>query len=575
MINKFLDARMRFYLLFSFQPSNYYCIAMIRNFVFFATVFVLFNSCYFSRMKADLIVINASVYTVDQEFSKAESFAVKDGKFVAVGTTKEILHKYSSDQVWDCSGKTIYPGFIDAHCHFYGYGMDMLQYVILDGLNDQESIYKKLTEHQKQNNAGWILGRGWDQNLWTEKVFPDNKVLDKIFPDVPVYLVRVDGHAAWCNSKALKLAGIKANTKVDGGEIITKNGEPTGILIDNAMQLVFNLIPAPTTEMKTKALLGAQKNCFAVGLTSVTDCGLPKETILLIDSLQKKGDLLMQINAMMDPSNENMDYFLKKGPYQTDRLQVRSIKLYADGALGSRGAFLLSDYSDQPGNKGILINHESHFDSICKKAYNAGYQVATHCIGDGANRFVLNIYGKYLKGKNDKRWRIEHAQVVNSADFDLFGEYSVIPSIQATHATSDMLWADERLGAERIKGAYAYKQLLLQNGWIPNGTDFPIEDISPLKTFYASVVRKNLNGEPTGGFQMENALTKEEALKSITIWAAKAGFMETKTGSLEVGKNADYVIIDTDLLTCADNEILRARVLKTVLGGVAVFDSGK
>jgi predicted amidohydrolase YtcJ len=526
-------------------------------------------------MKADLIVINASVYTVDQEFSKAESFAVKDGKFIAVGTTKEILHKYSSDQVWDCSGKTIYPGFIDAHCHFYGYGMDILQYVILDGLNDQESIYKKLTEHQKQNNAGWILGRGWDQNLWTEKAFPDNKKLNEMFPDIPVYLVRVDGHAAWCNSKALKLAGIKANTKIYGGEIITKNGEPTGILIDNAMQLVFNLIPAPTTEMKTKALLGAQKNCFAVGLTSVTDCGLPKETILLIDSLQKKGDLLMQINAMMDPSKENMDYFLKKGPYQTDRLQVRSIKLYADGALGSRGAFLLSDYSDRLGNKGILINPESYFDSICKKAYDAGYQVATHCIGDGANRFMLNIYGKYLKGKNDKRWRIEHAQVVNSADFDLFGENSVIPSIQATHATSDMLWADERLGAERIKGAYAYKQLLLQNGWIPNGTDFPIEDISPLKTFYASVVRKNLNGEPTGGFQMENALTKEEALKSITIWAAKVGFMETKIGSIEVGKNADYVIIDTDLLTCADNEILRAQVLKTVLGGVAVFDSGK
>lgn len=548
---------------------------MIRNLVFLASVFIIFNSCYFSRMKADLIVINASVYTVDQKFSKAESFAVKDGKFIAVGTTKEILHKYSSDQVWDCSGKTIYPGFIDAHCHFYGYGMDILQYVILDGLPDQESIYKKLTEHQKQNNAGWILGRGWDQNLWTEKAFPDNKKLNEMFPDIPVYLVRVDGHAAWCNSKALKLAGIKANTKVDGGEIITKDGEPTGILIDNAMQLVFDLIPEPTTEMKIKALLEAQKNCFAVGLTSVTDCGLPKETILLIDSLQKKGNLLMQINAMMDPSKENMDYFLKKGPYQTDRLQVLSIKLYADGALGSRGAFLLSDYSDQPGNKGILINPESYFDSICKKAYDAGYQVATHCIGDGANRFMLNIYGKYLKGKNDKRWRIEHAQVVNSADFDLFGEYSVIPSIQATHATSDMLWADERLGAERIKGAYAYKQLLLQNGWIPNGTDFPIEDISPLKTFYASVVRKNLNGEPTGGFQMENALTKEEALKSITIWAAKAGFLEAKIGSIEVGKNADYVIIDTDLMTCSDNEILRARILKTVLGGVAVFDSGK
>lgn len=548
---------------------------MSRKLLFLSAVLFSLNSCNSSKMKVDFIVSNASVYTVDQSFSRAESFAVKDGKFVAVGTSREMLSKYTSEKILDYGGKTVCPGFIDAHCHFYGYGMDLMQYATLDGLTDQESIYSNLKEHQKKNGGSWVLGRGWDQNLWPEKVFPDNKRLNEIFPDVPVYLVRVDGHAAWCNSKALKLAGIKANTKVDGGEIITKNGEPTGILIDNAMQLVFNLIPAPTTEMKTKALLEAQKNCFAVGLTSVTDCGLPKETILLIDSLQKKGDLLMQINAMMDPSKENMDYFLKKGPYQTDRLQVRSIKLYADGALGSRGAFLLSDYSDRPGDKGILINPELYFDSICKKAYDAGYQVATHCIGDGANRFMLNIYGKYLKGKNDKRWRIEHAQVVNSADFDLFGEYSVIPSIQATHATSDMLWADERLGAERIKGAYAYKQLLLQNGWVPNGTDFPIEDISPLKTFYASVVRKNLNGEPTGGFQMENALTKEEALKSITIWAAKAGFLEAKIGSIEVGKNADYVIIDTDLLTCADNEILRAQVLKTVLGGVAVFDSGK
>jgi len=234
---------------------------------------------------------------------------------------------------------------------------------------------------------------------------------------------------------------------------------------------------------------------------------------------------------------------------------------------------LLADYSDQPGNKGILMNSESYFDDICSKAYAAGYQVATHCIGDGANRFILNIYGKYLKGKNDKRWRIEHAQVVNSADFDLFGKYSVIPSVQATHATSDMLWADERLGSERIKGAYAYKQLLNQNGWIPNGTDFPIEDISPIKTFYAAVVRKNLEGKPDGGFQMENALSKEEALRSITIWAAKAGFQESKIGSIEIGKAADFVVLDTDIMQCDEKSILKTKVLKTVTGGVTVFDS--
>lgn len=548
---------------------------MRRNLLFLTAVLFSLNSCHSLKMKVDLIVTDASVYTVDSLFSVAESFAVKDGKFIAIGTSKDILEKYSSDKVWNCEGKTIYPGFIDAHCHFYGYGMDLMQYASLDGLADPENIYKKLKEHHQQHGGDWVLGRGWDQNLWTEKSFPDNKQLNEIFPDVPVYLVRVDGHAAWCNAKALELAGIGAETKVEGGEVMIKNGQPSGVLIDNAMQLVFSHIPSPSSVLKTKALLEAQKNCFAVGLTSVTDCGLPKSTILLVDSLQKKGDLLMRINAMMDPSEENMNYFLKNGPYQTDRLQVRSIKLYADGALGSRGAYLLSDYSDQAGNRGLLVNSEVYFDDICQKAYDAGFQVATHCIGDGANRFILNIYGKYLKGKNDKRWRIEHAQVVNSADFDLFGKYSVIPSVQATHATSDMFWADERLGAERIKGAYAYKQLLAQNEWIPNGTDFPIEDIRPVKTFYAAVVRKNLEGQPDGGFQMENALTREEALKSITLWAAKAGFQESKIGSIQGGKNADFVVLDNDLMTCTDATILKTQVLKTVLGGVTVFDSGR
>lgn len=544
---------------------------MNRNLILLLITLCSLNSCNSPKMKVDLIVSNATVYTIDNSFSVAESFAVKDGRFVAVGSGKEIESKYTSDQVLDLKGKIIYPGFNDAHCHFYGYGMDLMQYADLGGLSTTESIYQKLQEKKAQLGEGWILGRGWDQNLWPEKSFPDNKQLNELFPETPVYLVRIDGHAAWCNDKALKLAGIDAKTRIEGGDVLLKNGQPTGVLIDNAMQLVFNLIPTPTDELKTKALLEAEKNCFSVGLTSVTDCGLPKETILLIDSLQKKGKLQMQMNVMMDPSKKNMDYFLKKGPYRTDRLQVRSIKLYADGALGSRGAYLLDDYSDQPGTRGLLMNPESYFNDICQKAYDAGFQVAVHCIGDGANRFILNIYGKYLKDKNDRRWRIEHAQVVHSDDVALFGKYSVIPSVQATHATSDMLWADERLGNDRIKTAYAYQQLLAQNGWIPNGTDFPIEDISPIKTFYASVCRKNLEGVPAGGFQMENALTREHALRSITIWAAKAGFEENEKGSIEPGKLADFVVLDTDLMTCQDSDILKAKVSETVLRGKVVF----
>lgn len=533
-------------------------------------IFVL--SCNSPKMNVDLLVTNALVYTVNDSFALAESFAVKDGQFVAVGSNEEIASKYRADQTMDCEGKPVYPGFIDAHSHFYGYGMNLMQYADLAGLVDQESIYKKLQDHRLKAGGEWLLGRGWDQNLWPGKEFPDNRRLNELFPNLPVYLVRIDGHAAWCNTKAMEMAGITASSQIDGGEVLLKNGQPTGVLIDNAKELVSKWIPEPGVALKTKALLAAQQNCFEVGLTSVTDCGLAKEIILLMDSLQKKGELNMRINAMMDPSDENMEHFLKNGPYRTGSLQVNTIKLYADGALGSRGAYLLEDYADDPGNRGLLMNRPDHFESICRKAYDAGFQVATHGIGDGANRFMLEVYGKILKGKNDRRWRIEHAQVVAPEDLFLFGKYSVIPSVQASHATSDMFWADERLGAERLKSAYALKQLLAQNGWLPNGTDFPIESINPVLTFFASVCRKNTHGLPADGFQMENALNREQALRSITVWAAKAGFEELKKGSIEAGKSADFVVLDTDLMNCCDEEILHAKLIKTVLGGEVVYE---
>ena len=542
-----------------------------------ARLLLIFTTIYYScnspKMKVNLIVTNAKIYTVDDSFVVAESFAIRNGKFVAVGTTKDITSKYVADQTIDCKGNLVYPGFNDAHCHFFGYGMGLMQYADLSGTQNQEDIYKIIESHLSKSGGSWLLGRGWDQNLWPEKEFPNNQRLTELFPDVPVYLVRVDGHAAWCNAKALALAGITTTTKIDGGEVLLKNGKPTGVLIDNAKDIVANIIPAPDLKLKIKALLSAQKNCLAVGLTSVTDCGLPENIILLMDSLQKQGLLKMRINAMMEPEKANMEGFLKKGPYLTERLQVNTIKLYADGALGSRGAFMLNDYSDDPGNRGLLMNNAQYYETICKQAYDAGFQVATHCIGDGANRFILEIYGNILKGKNDRRWRIEHVQVVNKDDFPLFAKYSVVPSIQATHATSDMFWADERLGTERLKGAYAYQQLLSQNGWLPNGTDFPIEAINPVLTFYASVFRKNTSGLPSDGFQIENALTREQALRSMTIWAAKASFEESGKGSIEIGKKADFVVLDTDLLTCNEEAILKSKVLKTVLGGEVVYDS--
>ena len=331
------------------------------------------------------------------------------------------------------------------------------------------------------------------------------------------------------------------------------------------------VIPPLTQQEQAEALLMAQENCLAAGLTMVVDAGLDRQVIELIDSLQLKSEIKLRVDAMLNPDEENLQFYLPKGVYQTDKLRVGSIKLYADGALGSRGACLLEPYSDAPGKTGFMIQEPDYYNSICERAYQYGYQVNTHAIGDSGVRFILQAYATVLKGKNDRRWRIEHAQVVHPDDFSMFGSYSVIPSIQATHATSDMKWAAERLGSERMKGAYAFRKLLMENGWLPNGTDFPIEDIPPIYTFYASVVRKDHDGFPEGGFQMENALTREEALRSMTIWAAMGSFREKETGSLETGKWADLVVLDRDVMKCPETEILKAQVLKTFIAGREVW----
>ena len=546
----------------------------VRILMALSIILNLMNSCT-PKNSADLIVTNGTIYLVDEGFSKTESFAVVDGKIAATGTTEEILKKYSSENIVDVNGKFVYPGFNDAHCHFNGYANNLAQYADLRGTNSPDEIYERLKLHHEKFGGDWILGRSWDQNDWEIKEFPDKTELDKLFPETPVYLVRVDGHAGWCNSKALEMAGITAKTKVQSGEVVLKNGQPTGILVDNAMGLVSKLIPEITSDQQQKALLEAQAKCFAAGLTSVTDCGLNKNTILLMQEMQNRGELKMRVNAMLNPTEENFEYFVKKGPQKSDRLLVNTIKLYADGALGSRGALLLEDYSDDPGNRGLQIETQEYYDKICQLAFENNFTVATHAIGDSANRLVLNTYGKFLKGKNDRRWRIEHAQIINQVDFEKFAEFSIVPSIQATHCTSDMWWAENRVGEERIKGAYAYQTLLGQNGWLPNGTDFPVENIEPLFTFFASVFRTDHNSLPEGGWQKEDGLTREQTLRSMTIWAAKASFEENDKGSLEPGKYADFVILDIDLMTATSQQVLGAKIESTWIGGEMVFDANE
>ncbi len=545
---------------------------MMKNSILLMIPILLF-SCTSSKQEVDLLVKNATVYTVNNSFSKAEAFVVSNGKIVAVASVIELEKKYNPKNVFDAQGKTIVPGLIDAHAHLYGLGLS-LQQVNLVGTKSVEEVLDKLVAFQKKNKLDFLTGRGWDQNDWEVKEFPDKSLLDELFPNTPVALTRIDGHALWVNSKALELAGITKNTIVNGGEIIFNNGEPTGILIDNAMTLVYQQIPKPDTNQKIKALLDAQKICLQNGLTTVVDAGLDDEVIMLIDSLQQTGSLKLRVYAMLSYNAYNLAKYLPAGIKKTERLNVRSVKIYADGALGSRGAALLKPYSDMPHHTGLMMLTKKQFKAIAVRLRDAGFQMNTHAIGDSANRMVLQVYEEVLSGTKNARWRVEHAQVVAPEDFDYFSMNS-IPSVQPTHATSDMYWAEDRLGKERIKGAYAYKKLLKQAGMVALGTDFPIEKVNPLFTFYAAIARKDLNNYPVEGYRKEEALSRQETLQGMTIWAAYANFEEKEKGSIEAGKWADFTVLDKDIMTIPETEIPNVKVLATFINGEPVFKQNK
>ncbi len=542
----------------------------IRSLFASAAIALFLTSCGGPK-KVDTLVVNGVIYTVDSSFSSVQAMAIKDGIIVATGTDAEILAAYTAPEKIDAKGQAVYPGFIDAHAHFVGYGKSLFQVDLFGATSWEEAVERVKVFAVAHPELAWIEGRGWDQNKWPGKKYPTNALLNSLFPNTPVVLQRVDGHAAIANQKAFDMAGVKPGQTIVGGEVETKNGVLTGVLIDNAKGLVYNSIPAVNKQTYTQWLQAAQKNCFAQGLTTVTDCGLDISDINFIDTLQREGKIDMRLFAMLSDNPENLTAYLKRGPYKTDKLFVNGFKVYADGALGSRGACLLHNYEDRKDWTGFLLANISHYDSLASVLAATNFQMCTHAIGDSANRQILNIYNKYLQKGNDKRWRIEHAQVVNTSDFNLFGAATVVPSVQPTHATSDMYWAAERLGNERMKGAYAYKQLMDQNGWIPLGTDFPVEDISPFKTFLAAVGRVDAKGFPEGGFQMENGLTREQTIKGMTIWAAKASFLEKEVGSLEAGKKADFIILAQDLMQVPVNKILDTKVVATYSGGKKVF----
>jgi len=533
-------------------------------------------SCQPQREAVDLLVTNATVYTVDSTFSKAQAFAVRDGHFVAVGSTADLEGRYQATRTVDARGQFIYPGFYDAHCHFYRYALG-LRSANLVGASSWAETVGRLTQHrQQQPAAAWLTGRGWDQNDWPGHRFPTKDTLDALFPNVPVLITRVDGHAALVNQKALDLAGVTARTPISGGVIgRDAQGRLTGLLVDNAVKLVAAKIPEPSPAEADAALLQGQQNCLTVGLTSLADAGLNKEDIDRMDALQKAGKLHLRLYAMLNPTPENKAYYLPKGPFFSDNLTISSFKVYADGALGSRGASLLAPYSDRPEEKGFLLQHPEYYRALAKELAATKFQMNTHAIGDSSNRLLLDIYGAALQGQPDRRWRIEHAQVVSAADIPKFGKYHIVPSVQPTHATSDMYWAGERLGAQRLATAYAYQDLLKQYGQLALGSDFPVEDINPLYGFHAAVARQDAKNYPAAGFQMANAISRPDALRGMTTWAAHAAFEEKRKGQIKPGMLADFVVLKTDLLTAPKEQLRTAPVQQTWIAGKQVFSINK
>ena len=536
-------------------------------------VLLVFFGC--KKQEVDLIVLNAEIITMDDDHPMAQAFAADHGKIIFVGTSAQVLDKFQSEHVIDAQNNTIMPGIIDAHAHFYQLGLG-LQEVDLRGTTSKEDVIKRITEFIPYQTSRFVVARGWDQNDWSDKSYPTKEDLDAVFPKVPVALQRVDGHALWVNSKALSMAGIDKAGAVPGGMIMgDAQGTPNGILVDAPCDRVLELVPEPTTEISAQALKLAQDLCFSMGLTGVHDAGLRRPIIELIDSLQQKDELRIKLDAMVSNIEPDVSYYLTQGPSVKHRLRVGSIKVYADGALGSRGAALRAPYSDDPEHFGAIITPMDELAALADRALLSGFQVNTHAIGDSANVSVLSVYQEALATpimaqKENVRWRIEHAQVVPPDYFEAFSK-NIIPSVQPTHATSDMYWVEDRLGQGRMKGAYAYKSLLNQAGILALGTDFPVEYVNPMLTLSSAVYRRDTLGYPEAGFYLDEAITREQALKGMTLWAAYANFSEDIRGSLSPGKDADFIFLDRNPLTCPEGELSQIKVLQTFIDGQQVY----
>lgn len=529
---------------------------------------------------ADLIVTGGHIYTVDDSRPAAQAFAVRNGVFTFVGSESEAMSlKGANTRVIDLHGATVLPGLADAHGHLSGLGEFLRDADLVGSLSYEEAIQRTVKHAGTVAKGEWVFGRGWDQNRWASKQFPTSEALTRAFPDNPAMLERVDGHALLVNARAMQAAGITAATKdPTGGRIVRDaSGNPTGVFIDNAQGLIRRAIPNETPAQLEKLLTAAIAECNRWGLVAVHDPGESRKVIDVMESMARKNAFNLRGYLLISDDSADIAHYYSIGPRSElygGHLWVRAIKLYADGALGSRGAAMLSPYSDDPGNSGLLVSTEAHLQAVATSALQHGFQVATHAIGDRGNRNVLDAYEGALKAvpTADHRFRVEHAQILDPADIPRFAQLGVIPSMQASHQTSDMRWAEDRVGSSRIRGAYAWRSLLNTGVIIPNGTDFPVEHVNPLITFHSAVTRADSTGWPDGGWYPEQKMTRQEALKSMTIWAAYAGFQEHVMGSITPGKYADFTVLDQDIMTVPTSDILKTHVVATYIGGKSVYE---
>lgn len=532
---------------------------------------------------ADLILVNTKIYTVDDSHPFAQAMAVRGGRVAFVGSTREaLLLRGPSSQVIDLAGRTVIPGMVDAHAHLFGLG-EFLRNIDLTDTRSFDAIVSRVAARVKDVPSGrWVLGRGWDQNKWGDTRFPTHDALSRVSPNNPVVLTRIDGHAVLANAAAMKAAGVTAATPDPAGGRIerTAAGEPTGVFVDNAMSLIQRIVPPLSHDDMRSATLAAIAEANRWGLVGLHDPGEPREVLDVFEELAKEGKFNLRVYAMISDDSAAIEHYFRRGPQSElydDHLWIRSIKLYADGALGSRGAALLDPYADDPKNAGLLRSTPEHMRDVAIRALQHGFQVATHAIGDRGNRVALDAYQAALERVPtvDHRFRIEHVQVLDHADVPRFAQLGVIPSMQSVHQTSDMYWAATRLGPARILGAYAWRSLLQTGVILPNGSDLPVERVNPLYSFHAAVSRQDEHDWPPGGWYPEQRMTREEALKSMTVWPAYAGFQEHVMGSLTPGKLADFDVLDRDIMVVPASEILGTQVLATYIGGRAVYERGR